>query len=220
MPRWRREPLVYATIDLYPPSHACVRLEPAAGRWPEHETSDRLTLGASMVASALCRVAEPLLPGFRGGVKRIALSLARSGPGEPGDEPDEHPDAWPRLVDWDEPGRPRMTLELARSSIGPVPRLGHRPWSSSELSLASFALVECVSQGTDRDERLSLALTLEGVLGWYRDSDPSFQPPQQAVAFALRYAGIRFVEAGQSIPQGLERAAASHRAIRPMSGGA
>jgi len=217
VPRWRRGPLVRATIDLYPPGHASVRLAPAEERWPEHEMSDRLTLGAGIVASALCRVAEPLLPGFREGIKRMAADITQD---RSGAEPDEYREERPRLVDWDDPGRPRMTLDLARSSIGPVPRLGHRAWSSSELSLASFALLESVSQGTDPDERLSLALTLEGLLGWYHHSDPNFQPPQQAVAYALRYAGIRFAEAGRPVPSTLEHTVAAHRAIRPMAGGA
>ena len=126
----------------------------------------------------------------------------------------------PELCDAVEPGRPRIRLELAQSSIGPVPRLGRPAWSAGELSLATLALLAATCRGADREERLAMALTLEGLIGYYRHSDPSFRPAQQGLAYALRYASIHLEEAGRQVPAGLGRAVASHRSITPMAGGA
>jgi hypothetical protein len=70
------------------------------------------------------------------------------------------------------------------------------------------------------DMRLSVALALEGLLGWYREADPHLQPPQQALAYAVRYAAARLREAGRAVPPGLGSAVAAHRKISPMAGGA
>ena len=69
----------------------------------------------------------------------------------------------------------------------------------------------------DGDVRLAAALTLEGVLGWYREADPHLRPPQQAVAYSLRYAVSRLEEAARPVPTDLERAVGEHRRINPMS---
>jgi len=212
MARWRSGPLVSAVIDLYPPSRASVALVPAAGRWPEHEPSDRLSLCAGMAASAFVRIADDAAPGFGGSLRAAATRLVS-------DDGRSAEDAR-SLVDWDEPGRPRVTVQLARSSIGPVPRLGRAAWSSGELSLATLALLEAVTMDAQAPDRLGVALTLEGLIGYYRHADPNFQPPQQAVAFALRYASMRLGEAGHAAPPCLEQAAAAHRSITPMAGGA
>lgn len=66
---------------------------------------------------------------------------------------------------------------------------------------------------------LSAALSLKGLLGWYRAADPHLQPAQQAVAYALRHAVARLNEEGYPTPVELNTAVDEDREISPMAGG-
>jgi hypothetical protein len=107
-----------------------------------------------------------------------------------------------------------------RSPLGPVPSLGRAAPSPLALAAGAAAAMAASLGEAEGDVRLAAALTLEGVLGWYRQADPHLQPPQQAVAYSLRDAASRLEEAARSVPPDLERAVGEHRTIKPMAGGA
>jgi hypothetical protein len=161
-----------------------------------------------MVAVCLRRVGEPALADYAARVRSCAIALARG----------EQVVEGLVLLDVVDPPGPRLTLEIVRSSVGPVPRL-------QDLAPAGFGLADCtesllaaVAAPLSGDERIALVLTLEGTLGWYQHSDASFQPAQQAVAYALRHAAARLREGGQPVPDSLAAAIDAHRVI-PLAGG-
>jgi hypothetical protein len=118
-------------------------------------------------------------------------------------------------------GQPRIELQVVQSAVGPVSTVGRASPASLALAVAG-GVVLAVSLAEDEagELRLSVALALEGLLGWYREADPHLQPPQQALAYAFRYAASRLEEVGRTVPPGLRRAVAAHRQISPMAGGA
>jgi hypothetical protein len=216
--RWRRAPLVSATIRLLA-DRARVRIEPEAGRWPEHAPEDRLTLGAGCAALTLSRMPDALLRDGRAALARAAASLA-------GPEPDPRGSGLPAfpLLEADEPSADRpdaeVTIALLRSAAGPVPSLGRPPPRAADLLAATLGLLLALGLQEGTEERLAAALSLEGLLGWYAAADPGFQPPQQALAYALRHAEGRLEEAGRPVPSGLRIASAAQVVMRPMAGGA
>ena len=119
-----------------------------------------------------------------------------------------------------QPGATRIVARLVRSALGPVPTLGRAsPPPSAIANAASAALAVSLAPATV-DVRLAAALALEGLLGWYQIADPHLQPPQQAVAYALRHAVARLAEEGRAAPDALESAVRRQRKITPMAGGA
>ncbi|MBY0396861.1 MAG: hypothetical protein K2X91_10400, partial [Thermoleophilia bacterium] len=67
---------------------------------------------------------------------------------------------------------------------------------------AALALLVALGADAGADDRLRLALGVEGLVAWYRDSARS-TPPRHALAFALDHAGRRLAEAGRALPPGL-----------------
>jgi hypothetical protein len=111
----------------------------------------------------------------------------------------------------------RIGVELRRSAVGPVPRLVRDRLPPVPLVVAVPALALATQQPVEKPT--AVALTIEGLLGWYRD-DGGLQPPQQAVAYALHCAPARLEEAGRPAPGALVDAIAAHRRVAPMAGGA
>lgn len=202
------------TIDLYGGSHAAVEIEPAPGRWPEHEGADRISLPVALAGLALARAEAAAASRVRARLMALGLAIAA----EPGD-------GWTRavagatLVPGEGPGDPRIVVQTVRSAVGPVPTLGRALPSSLALSAASAAAAAACLEGRDHNARLGAALAVEGLLGWYRLADPNLQPPQQALAYALHYAAARLEEAGREVPADLAEAVAAHRQLSPMAGG-
>lgn len=207
------------TIDLYGGSHAAVEIEPAPGRWPEHEAADRISLPVGLAGLALARAEAAAAARVRARLMALGLAIAA----EPGDGDD--PGDWTRtvagatLVPSEGPGDPRIVVQTVRSAVGPVPTLGRALPSSLALSAAAAAAAAACLEGRSLNARLGAALAVEGLLGWYRLADPNLQPPQQALAYALRYAAARLEEAGREVPAGLAQAVAAHRQLSPMAGG-
>ena len=110
-------------------------------------------------------------------------------------------------------------VHLVRSAVGPVPKPARRAPGSVALAAAGTVVLGCCLAPMGRDVRLSAALALEGLLGWYQAADPHLQPPQQAIAYALRHAGARLEEEGRPRPAALSAAIEEHRKIAPMAGG-
>jgi len=221
MALFRRRPLVRATVDLYGGSRAALRLEPAPSRWPEQEVSDRLTAGLGLAALALARAGDSVSARVRSHVMRLAAELS-----EQRSDADDGPGDWAEgvagvaIVESEEIGQPRIELQIVSSAVGPVPTVGRASPASLTLAAAAGVVLAASLEEDEGELRLAAALALEGLLGWYREVDPHLQPPQQALAYAFRYAASRLEEAGRTVPPGLGSAVAAHRRISPMAGGA
>lgn len=215
----KRTPLVTTTIDLYEGSRVAVALLPTPGRWPEREGSDRLVIPLGIAAMALARAEEAILGRLRNRLRSAAAALA---------DPEPRPvaDGWYErvsgmsLVECEGPGRPRIAAQLVRSRLGPIPTVGRAAPGALALGAAASAALAVCMERSEPDSRLGAALVLEGLLGWYREADPHLQPPQQALAYALRHAAARLVEADRIPPADLVRAIEEHRRLEPMAGGA
>jgi hypothetical protein len=183
-----------------------VLLHPSPGRWPEHETADRLALGLGLVTLAAHGTAEPRWEAFRTILARFAARIATVEPGPlPGDlvpmEALGVPGAL-AVVAWEGPGRARVEEHLLSTRAGLVPRFGERPEEAGpHAEVAALALLVALAADDDPD-RLTLALGIEGVLAWYRESD-RLSPPRNALGFALAHAQARLAESGRALPPGL-----------------
>ena len=56
-------------------------LAPEPGRWPEHASADRLTLGTGMAAVAAARVPGSFWDAYRDALRRLAKGVAEAEPG-------------------------------------------------------------------------------------------------------------------------------------------
>jgi hypothetical protein len=183
-----------------------VLLDPAPGRWPEHEPADRLALGIGLAALAAGTSPNARWPAFREALVALARRLAAAAPGAlPADLADLGGLGAPgalRVVPWEGEGRARIQVQLHESVGGPVPVMGDRPRESGPFAeVASLALL--IALAVDREEdRLALALGVEGVVAWFRDSDRR-AAPRHALAFALAHADERLKQAGRpGLPAG------------------
>jgi hypothetical protein len=215
----RRSPLVATTVDLHPGS-AAVTITPAPGRWPAEEGSDRLMVPLGIAALALARASQDAMGSVRAQLRHAAAAIAD--PELAGEEPATLCIAVSglRLAEPGEPGATRVTAQLVRSALGPAPTLGRAsPPPAQVANAATAALAEALGpEGVD--VRLAAALALEGLLGWYEIADPHLQPPQQAIAYALRHAVARLEEEGRAAPGALAEAVRRQRRISPIAGGA
>jgi hypothetical protein len=199
----KRRPLARALVTLYGPAKAAVLLEPAQGRWPEHERSDRLRLGIGMAALATNRLAERWWDPYRAGMVQLAAAVARAtGPLAGGLVTLEG--LTPRgplvVVPWAGPGRSELVAELRSAAVGPVPALsGDVVRTGAGLAVAALALLLALAVDADADGRLALALSVEGLVGWYNESH-RLVAPRNAVTFALAHAVARLDDAGRDLP--------------------
>ena len=180
-------------------------LHPAPGRWPDHETADRFALGLGLVALAAFGTAEPRWEAFRGTLAQFATRIAAEAGALPGDLV-----ALDRLgvpgplavVAWEGPGRARVDAHLLSTRGGLVPRLADHPDEAGPLKeIAALALLVALAADADPD-RLTLALGIEGILAWFRESD-RLSAPRNVLGFALAHARSRLAESGRSLPGGL-----------------
>lgn len=205
-PLFRRAPLVRAEIALYGPRRAAALLTPAEGRWPEHARADRVGIALATVALAARHCAPsrwgPLQAELVAAAQGIAATSEGPLPGGLVDLDRLGPGGWLEVVPWEGEGRLRVVTELARSSVGPVPKLVQRPGESGPaLEIAALALLIAVAVDLEQD-RLALALGVEGLMAWHRDSDRQASP-RDAFAFALVHAADRLAASGGSLPPGL-----------------
>jgi hypothetical protein len=178
-----------------------VLLHPAPGRWPDHASDDRLALGIGLVALAASGSAQPLWDAFRSILAPLAVRIAAVGRGPlPGDlAPLDRLGVSGALsvVPWEGPGRARVEVHLLSTRAGLVPRLAEHPQEAGPLvQIAALALLVALAADADPD-RLALALGIEGVLAWYRESD-RLAPPRNALGFALAHIDDRLSDAGRT----------------------
>ena len=202
----RTPPAVRAEIALYGPRRAAVLLHPAPGRWPRDERADRLALGVSAAVLGSAGADERGWPAYRDALAALAGRLAAADAGPlPGDlVPLERFGAHGILavVPWEGEGRARAEVHLLATRGGPVPRAGERPREAGPaFEVCSLALLVALAADAGED-RLALALGVEGVLAWFRESD-RMSAPRNGLAFALVHAGARLAEAGRPPPPGL-----------------
>ena len=216
----RRAPLVTTTIDLYVGSRVALALLPAPGRWPGREGSDRLVIPLGIAAMALARAEEGVLDRLQTRLRAAAAALADPDPWAAAADGWHERVSGLRIVESDGPGQPRIVAQLVKSALGPVPTVGRAAPGALALEAAAAAGLAVCLEDAAADTRLAAALALEGLLGWYHEADPHLQPPQQALAYSLRYADSRLAEAGRTSPTDLTSAVEQHRKIEPMAGGA
>jgi hypothetical protein len=201
-----RDPLVRAEIGLYGPRRAAALLHPAPGRWPEHEAADRLAMGVGLAALAAHTSSDGRWPPFRDALARASQGIAAAGDEPlPGDlVPLEGLGVAGSLavVPWEGAGVMSVSAEVLGARGGLVPKLTDAPGSGPAKEIAALTLLIALAVDGDAGERLALALGVEGVLAWFRESDRR-APARNALAFALAHAGDRLAGSGRSLPPGL-----------------
>jgi hypothetical protein len=205
-PLFRKVPLVRAEVALHGPRRAAVLLHPADGRWPESERADRLAVGLGTAALASRAAPPPRWEAYRAALVTLAARVARSpaGPlrGDLVDLTALGQSGLLQVVPWEGEGRLGVETEIVTSSSGLVPRIVDRPDEAGPaLEIASLALLIALAADADED-RLALALGVEGLMAWHRESDRQ-APPRAALTFALAHAEDRLREAGRTLPPGL-----------------
>jgi hypothetical protein len=191
-------------VALYGPRRAAALLTPGGDRWPEHERRDRLAVGLGMAALAAFRLPDPGWPPYRAALAGLATRVAGAGPGAlPGDlvPLDGFGQRGPlQVVPWEGPGREDVEAELVAARGGTVPRIVTEPESAGPgKEIAALALLVALAADADGDGRLALALGVEGLLAWFRESD-RLAPSRNALAFALAHADDRLRESGRRLP--------------------
>ncbi len=192
-------------VALHGPRRAAVLLHPAPERWPAHESADRLALALGLVALAASGSAEPRWEAFRDVLARVASGIAAAGPGPlPGDLAPLERLGVPgvlAVVPWEGPGRACVGADLLETHGGLVPRLADDPGEPGPLKeIAALALLVALAADSDPD-RLTLALGVEGILAWYRESD-RLSAPRNVLAFAIAHAAERLADSGRRRPRG------------------
>jgi hypothetical protein len=160
-----------------------------------------------MVALAAHATAQPRWEAFRAILAQLASRIAAAEPRAPlpGDlVPLERfgvPGAL-AVVAWEGPGRGRVEAHLLDTRGGLVPRLADHPDEAGpSKEIAALALLVALAADADPD-RLTLALGIEGILAWFRETD-RLSAPRNVLGFALAHAGGRLAESGRSLPPGL-----------------
>ena len=172
-----------------------------------------------LAAIALSRASEDAMGSVRAQLRHAAAAIAD--PELDGEEPATLYIAVSglRLAEPGESGGTRVAAQLVRSALGPVPTLGRSSPPPALVANAATAALAAALEPVGMGVRLAAALALEGLLGWYEIADPHLQPPQQAIAYALRHAVARLEEQGRTAPEALAEAVRRQRRISPMAGG-
>jgi hypothetical protein len=205
-PLFRRRPLVRAEMALHGPRRVAALLHPAPGRWPDHERGDRLAIGLGTLALAARFTTPNRWEPYRDTLAPLAHGIAAAGDGSlPGDLvwlDALGPVGRLEVVPWEGPGRLGVETDMIDSPRGFVPRLQVRPKEAGPgMEIASLGLLIAIAVDAVED-RMALALGIEGLLAWHRDSD-RLAAPRDALMFALAHADERLREVGGSLPSGI-----------------
>jgi hypothetical protein len=202
-----RAPLVRGEVAFYGPRRAAAMLHPGQGRWPEHEAADRLALGVGAAALGAFSSSERRWGAYRDALARAATEIAAAGEDPlPGDLVPLEGLGVPgtlAVVPWEGPGRARLVVELLGARGGVVPKVAEAPGTSGPArEIAALTLLVALAADAGAEGRLALALGVEGVVAWFRESDRR-APPRNALAFALDHARGRLEGTGRPLPPGL-----------------
>ena len=215
MPLLQKAPLVRITVDIFPDDRVAVSLEPKRSRWPEHEGPDRLGIPLGFAALALARAEGEDLEIVQRRLRDAAEALARGREGGGAEDLLASVSGF-EIVAADRVGNPRIEVELRKSSRGPIPGLvagraaPPSPVAIADAATATFAV--CLAPRAP-EVQLASALAIEGIFGWHRPANTRRRLPEEAVAFALRYAETRLVEQGHTPPAELFTALDERRKI-------
>jgi hypothetical protein len=203
----RPAPLVRAEVALYGPRRAGARLHPADGRWPERELADRIAVGIGLAALASFSLPAERWEPYRACLAGVASRVASGGDGPlRGDLAPLDALGIPgplAVVPWEGPGRVGVAAEVLASRGGLVPRMaGEAGAAGPARQVAALALLVALAADADREGRLGLALAVEGLLAWFRESD-RLAASRHALTFALAHARDRLREAGRPVPPGM-----------------
>ncbi len=221
MPLLRRPPLVRTTVDLHPDDRVAVSLEPKRSRWPDREGSDRLAIPLGFAALALAGAQETDFVVVLERLRDAAEALARGREGGGAEDLLAAVSGF-EIVAADRVGDPRVEVEFQRSSRGPIPALvpgrtaPPSPIAIADAATAAFAV--CLAPRS-ADVQLASALAVEGLFGWHRPGNARRRLPEEAVAYALRYAEGRLGEEGHTPPPELSAAIEERRKIPTAYGG-
>lgn len=202
-PLFRRTPYLRAEIAFYGPLRTAVRLHPAPGRWPAEEADDRLAIATGLAGIAAHKSPDTRWPAFRTALVELAKGINHAPPGPlPGDllSLDELGAAGDLvIVDWQGAGRARVEVELVKARAAVVPALSAAPDEAGPFrEVAALALILSEAEEADAHERLRLALAVEGLIFWFRDSDRR-APPRNALVFALNHVDVRLKERAEGV---------------------
>ena len=202
-----RAPLVRGEVAFYGPRRAAAMLHPADRRWPEHEAADRLALGVGAAALGVFNSSDQRWEAYRDALARASTGIVAAGDDPlPGDLVPLERLGVPgplAVVPWEGPGAARLVVELLDARGGLVPRIAEAPGTSGPArEIAALTLLVALAADAGADARLALALGVEGVVAWFRESDRR-APPRNALLFALDHAKGRLVGTGRSLPPGL-----------------
>jgi hypothetical protein len=180
-----------------------VRHHPASGRWPGDEADDRLTIAAGLAAIAGHKSPDTRWPAFRTALVELAKGINQAAEGPlPGDllSLDELGASGELvIVDWQGEGRARVEVELVKARAAVVPVLSASPDEAGPFrEVAALALILADAEDADAHQRLRLALAVEGIIFWFRDSDRR-APPRNALAFALNHVDVRLKERSEGV---------------------
>ncbi len=215
MPLLQKSPLVRITVDIFPDERVAVSLEPKRSRWPEHEGPDRLAIPLGFAALALARAEGEDLEIVQRRLRDAAEALARGREGGGAEDLLSAVSGF-EIVAADRVGNPRIEVELRKSSRGPIPGLvagrtaPPSPVAIADAATATFAV--CLAPRAP-EVQLASALAIEGIFGWHRPANTRRRLPEEAVAFALRYAETRLAEQGHTPPAELITALDERRKI-------
>ena len=175
-----------------------MRLRPVDDRAPEHDADDRLGIVVGMAALAANKAPDSRWPALRTAIVELAkgINQSPSGPlpedlvsldefGAPGEL---------AVVEWQGEGRARVEVQLIKARAALVPYLAATPDEAGPFrEIAVLALGLAMAEVASAHERTRLALGLEGIVFWFRDSDRR-APPRNALAFALNHVEVRLEE--------------------------
>ena len=205
---FRTRPIVAAEVALYSPAQAAARLLPVAGRDAGDAAGDPILMGMGMAAVIGHEMPEVRRAGMWECLVEAASGIAALPDGE---EPVRIVHLGPlgvreylEVVPWGGPGRGRVAADVVAGRAGArLPRITARPaFAGPSAEIATLAVVCHVAAAAGPDERLGLALGLEGVIAWYREAH-SMSPPHDALRFALVHAADRMQGAGRAFTPGL-----------------
>ncbi|MGB0731506.1 MAG: hypothetical protein ACPHET_06195 [Miltoncostaeaceae bacterium] len=199
-----RRPKARIDVEMPAAGMAAVRITYPAGGTGRPPAADDLDLALGLIAWGFHRTHENEVRGIAERVRDLATAIAASPDGSlpagtvrVGTRSRGTVDV--ALIPWSgDRGLTRITCELAGSAVGPVPVVKGSP-SAAALVIAGLAAAMWLAGEGDADDRLALALSLEGLTAWYREAH-RMTPARDAVHAARNHAADRLRDAGRVPP--------------------
>jgi len=199
----RRDSKPRIDVDFPGPGLAGVRWWPGGGSGRPQQ-ADRLDLVLGLLAWGIHRTHEAGVRPAADRIRELATAVAQSPDGRVPDGAVRVATRTQGMVPvqicaWSgDRGLTRVKAEISRSSVGPVPLIKGSP-AAGTLVLAGLCAAMDQSEAGDADDRLALALALEGLIVWYAEAH-RMTPARDAVHAARSHAAERLQAAGRALP--------------------